>query len=122
MTIVLNHPIVPARDKAAAARVFADIFGLPFDQENGHFVPVRVNDSLTFLFNDEASFKSHHYAFHVSDAEFDSIFERIKQIGLAYGSAPWSLDDGKLNDWNGGRGVYFKDLNGHILELMTVPQ
>src|SRR6476620_6976451 len=122
VTIVLNHTIVPARDKVAAARFFADIFGLPFDQKSGHFAPVRVNDSLTLLFDDDASFESHHYAFHVSDAEFDSIFERIKQVGLAYGSAPWSLDDGKLNDWNGGRGVYFKDLNGHILELMTVPQ
>jgi hypothetical protein len=40
------------------------------------------------LFNDDASFESHHYAFHVSDAEFDSIFERIKQVGLSYGSAP----------------------------------
>ena len=116
MTIVLNHTIVPARDKVAAARFFADIFGLPFDARSGHFAPVRVNDSLTFLFDDDMSFGSHHYAFHVNDAEFDSIFERIKQAGLAYGSAPWSLDDGKLNDWNGGRGVYFKDPNGHILE------
>jgi catechol 2,3-dioxygenase-like lactoylglutathione lyase family enzyme len=122
MTIVLNHTIVPARDKVAAARFFADIFGLPFDARSGHFAPVRVNDSLTFLFDDDASFDSHHYAFQVNDAEFDSIFERIKQAGLTYGSAPWSLDDGKLNDWNGGRGVYFKDPNGHILELMTVPQ
>ena len=109
MTIVLNHTIVPARDKIAAARFFANIFGLPFDAESGHFAPVRVNDSLTFLFDDDVSFGSHHYAFHVNDAEFDSIFERIKQVGLAYGSAPWSLNDGKLNDWNGGRGVYFKD-------------
>jgi catechol 2,3-dioxygenase-like lactoylglutathione lyase family enzyme len=122
MTIVLNHTIVPARDKVAAARFFANIFGLPFDAGSGHFAFVRVNDSLTFLFDDDASFGSHHYAFHVSDAEFDSIFTRIKQAGLAYGSAPWSLDDGKLNDWNGGRGLYFKDLNGHILELMTVAQ
>jgi catechol 2,3-dioxygenase-like lactoylglutathione lyase family enzyme len=122
MTIVLNHTIVPARDKVAAARFFADIFGLPFDAESGHFAPVRVNGSLTLLFDDDDSFGSHHYAFHVSDTEFDSIFTRIKQAGLAYGSAPWSLDDGKLNDWNGGRGLYFKDLNGHILELMTVAQ
>jgi hypothetical protein len=48
----------------------------------------------------------------VSDAEFDAVFERIKKAGLSYGSAPWSLDDGELNDWNGGRGVYFKDPNG----------
>ena len=106
MTIVLNHTIVPARNKVAAARFFADIFGLPFDGGSSHFAPVRVNDSLTFLFDDDASFESHHYAFHVSDAEFDSIFERVKQAGLAYGSAPWSFDDGKLNDWSGGRGVY----------------
>jgi hypothetical protein len=60
--------------------VHFDIFGLPFDQKSGHFAPVRVNDSLTLLFDDDASFESHHYAFHVSDAEFDSIFERIKQV------------------------------------------
>jgi len=122
MTIMLNHTIVPARDKTAAARNFAQIFGLTFDGASGHFVPVRVNETLTLLFDDDSSFESHHYAFHVSDAEFDTIFRRIKEAGLAYGSAPWSLDDGKLNDWNGGRGVYFKNPDGHILELMTVPQ
>jgi len=95
---VLNHTIVPARDKVAAARFFADIFGLSFDARSGHFAPVRVNDNLTFLFDDDVSFESHHYAFHVNDAEFDSIFERVKQAGLAYGSAPWSLDNGKLNE------------------------
>ena len=122
MTIILNHTIVPARDKMAAARFFASIFGLDFnEQKSGHFAPVRVNETLTLLFDEDTSFDSHHYAFHVNDAEFDAIFERIKKAGLAYGSAPWSLEDGKLNDWNGGRGVYFKELNGHLLELMTVP-
>ena len=71
---------------------------------------------------DDDEFESHHYAFHVSDAEFDAIFGRIREAKLAYGSAPWSLDDGKLNDWNGGRGVYFRDPDSHVLELMTVPQ
>jgi catechol 2,3-dioxygenase-like lactoylglutathione lyase family enzyme len=122
MTVTLNHTIVPARDKAAAARNFAQLFELPLGRADGHFAPVRINDTLTLLFDDEESFESHHLAFHVSDAEFDAIFGRIKKAGLAYGSAPWSLDDGKLNDWNGGRGVYFKNPDGHILELMTVPQ
>src|SRR5262249_58612194 len=72
-------------------------------------------------FDQDSALESHHYAFHVSDAEFDAIFGRIKQAGLTYGSAPWSLDDGKLNDWNGGRGGYFKDPKGHVPELMTVP-
>jgi catechol 2,3-dioxygenase-like lactoylglutathione lyase family enzyme len=86
------------------------------------FAPVRVNKQLTLLFDEETKFESHHYAFHVSKAEFAAILERIKKAGIAYGSAPWSLDDGELNDWNGGRGVYFRDPNGHVLELMTVPQ
>jgi catechol 2,3-dioxygenase-like lactoylglutathione lyase family enzyme len=122
MTISLNHTIVPARDKQAAAEFFARIFGLHVDKEHGHFAPVRVNDTLTLLFDEDSSFESHHYAFHVSDSEFDQIFGRVRDAKLSYGSAPWSLDDGKLNDWNGGRGVYFKDPDGHVLELMTVPQ
>jgi catechol 2,3-dioxygenase-like lactoylglutathione lyase family enzyme len=122
MSITLNHTIVPAHDKEAAARVFARIFGLRCEGASGHFAPVHVNDTLTLLFDEETDFDSHHYAFHVDDGEFDAILGRVKAEGLRYGSGPWSLDDGKLNDWNGGRGVYFKDPDGHILELMTVPQ
>jgi hypothetical protein len=70
MTITLNHSIVPARDKRAAAQFFARIFGLHTDPKGGHFAPVRINDTLTLLFDDVKEFESHHYAFHVSDAEF----------------------------------------------------
>ncbi|MBV8399385.1 MAG: VOC family protein [Acetobacteraceae bacterium] len=123
MTITLNHTIVPARDKEAAARFFAQIFGLRYEGASGHFAPVRVNDTLTLDFDDvKGAIASQHYAFHVSDPEFDAILERVKAAGLAFGSGPWSLADGKLNDWNGGRGFYFKDPDGHILELMTVSQ
>jgi catechol 2,3-dioxygenase-like lactoylglutathione lyase family enzyme len=123
MTITLNHTIVPARDKEAAARLFAQLFALRFEGVSGHFAPVRVNETLTLLFDDDVdAFESHHYAFYVHDAEFDAVLQRVQSAGLPFGSAPWSIDDGELNDWNGGRGFYFKDRNGHILELMTVPQ
>jgi catechol 2,3-dioxygenase-like lactoylglutathione lyase family enzyme len=122
MTIRLNHTIVPARDKETAAGLFAQLFGLRFEGVSGHFAPVRVNETLTPLFDDVDRFESHHYAFHVDDAEFDAILQRVKAAGLSFGSAPWSIDDGELNDWNGGRGFYFKDRDGHILELMTVSQ
>jgi catechol 2,3-dioxygenase-like lactoylglutathione lyase family enzyme len=122
MTITLNHTIVPARDKDAAARFFARIFGLTYRGSGEHFAPVRINDTLTLLFDDADAVASQHYAFHVNDAEFDAIFERVKDAGLAFGSTPWSPDDGRLNDWGGGRGFYFKDPDGHILELMTAPQ
>jgi catechol 2,3-dioxygenase-like lactoylglutathione lyase family enzyme len=119
MAITLNHTIVPARDKDASARFFADIFGLTYEQSNGHFAPVRVNDSLTLDFDDNDEFDIHHYAFHVSDPEFDAIVKRVQEAGLAFGSDPWNLENRQLNSWNGGRGVYFCDPNGHILELMT---
>jgi catechol 2,3-dioxygenase-like lactoylglutathione lyase family enzyme len=122
MTITLNHTIVPVRDKVAAATFFARIFGLKRGRTN-YFAPVKLNKDLTLLFSDDdEAFESHHYAFHVSNAEFDAIFGRIKKAEIAYGSAPWSPEDGKLNDWGGGRGLYFKDPDGHLLELMTVPQ
>ena len=122
MTIMLNHTIVPARDKAAAAKFFADIFGLKRGR-SGYFAPVRINNSLTLLFSDEdPKFESHHYAFHVTNRDFEAILRRVKKANIAFGSAPWSLEDGELNDWNGGRGVYFRDPDGHVLELMTAPQ
>jgi catechol 2,3-dioxygenase-like lactoylglutathione lyase family enzyme len=55
----------------------------------------------------------------VSDAEFDAIFDRIKTAGIPYGSGPRALEDGQINTRRGGRGVYFRDPNGHILELLT---
>lgn len=121
MAITLNHTIVPAHDKDVSARFFADIFGLAYEGPAGHFAPVRVNDTLTLDFDTDTGFGSHHYAFHVSEAEFDAIFGRIKARRLAYGSGPGRPDDGKLNDWNGGRGVYFRDPAGHLLELLTRP-
>ncbi len=119
MTIVLNHTIVPAHDKEASARFFARIFGLAYDGRDSHFAPVHVNDTLTLDFDDGESFESHHYAFHVSDAEFDAILARVQAADLAYGSEPWNPENRRLNSWNGGRGFYFKDPNGHLLELMT---
>ncbi|WP_246207104.1 VOC family protein [Methylocystis heyeri] len=119
MTIVLNHTIAPAHDKAAAAEWFAKIFGLRAEYDDGHFASVRINEALTLLFAEENSFSPNHYAFHVGDAEFDAILARVKAARLAFGSAPWSEADGKLNDWNGGRGVYFRSPDGHLLELMT---
>ena len=123
MTITLNHTIVWARDKDAAARLFAEIFGLRFEGSGGHFAQVRVNDTLTLDFAEaKGIIAGQHYAFHVSGAEFDAILLRVKDAGLAFGSGPRSLEDGKLNNWNGGRGFYYRGHDGHVIELMTMPQ
>jgi catechol 2,3-dioxygenase-like lactoylglutathione lyase family enzyme len=86
MAIVLDHTIVPARDKVASARFFARIFGLEYKGPHSHFAPVQVNEQLTLDFDERGDFEHHHYAFRISEAEFDAIFARVKEEGIAYGS------------------------------------
>ena len=123
MTIHLDHTIVPSKDKRASARFFAEILGLTVTPGRGYFAQVQVNENLTFDFADESDpLPSLHYAFHVSDPEFEAIFGRVKAKGIAYGSEPHSHTDGRINTRRGGRGLYFEDPNGHLLEVMTVPE
>jgi catechol 2,3-dioxygenase-like lactoylglutathione lyase family enzyme len=120
MTIELNHMIVPVRDKEESVRFYERIFGFKYEGPMGPFAPVRIpSQSLTLDFDTSESFDTSHYAFKVSEAEFDEIFARVKGEGLAYGSGPFSPEDGEINHWNGGRGVYFRDPSGHLLELLT---
>jgi catechol 2,3-dioxygenase-like lactoylglutathione lyase family enzyme len=120
MAIELNHLIVPARDKEEAARFYERMFGFEYPGPLGHFAPIRIpGQSLTLDFDTWESFEPQHYAFKVSEAEFDAIFGRIVEAGLAYGSAPFDSENGEINRWNGGRGVYFRDPSGHLLELLT---
>ena len=119
MAIVLDHTIVPARDKEQSARFLARILGLRYEGPMSHFAPVRVNDTLTLDFDNDDEFESHHYAFKVDEKDFDAIFERVQAEGLTYGSGPYSLDDMQINHRRGGRGFYFRDPNGHVLEVLT---
>ena len=131
MAIHLDHTIVPAKDKTASAEFFAEIFGLTVN--GGYFARVQVNESLTLAFTDEperwgssgydpGTGQCHHYAFHVSDAEFEGIFGRVKARRVPYGSGPYNHTDNRIYTRRGGRGFYFKDPYGHLLEVMTVPE
>ena len=121
MTIELNHTIVPAHDNEASARFYRDLFGFEYDGPMGHFAPVRISSqALTLDFNTSKNFNRQHYAFKVSEEEFDEIFGRVQAQDLVYGSGPGTPEDGVINTWNSGRGVYFRDPNGHLLELLTM--
>lgn len=123
MTIRLDHTIVPAKDKAVAAEFFAEIFGLKVKPGRGYFAQVQINESLTFDFSDEGpSIESHHYAFHVDEAEFEGIWSRVKARGIPYGNGPDNSANGKIYTRRGGRGFYFENPDGHLLEVMTVPE
>ena len=117
--MILDHTIVPSHDKVTAAKWIADLFGVPYAGQQGHFAPVKVNDTLSLDFDNAEDFASHHYAFYVTDEEFDQVFDRVKERGVVYGSGPRSQDDMQLNHRHEGRGFYFRDADGHSWELLT---
>lgn len=123
MTIKLNHTIVHSLDKRTAADFFAEIFGLPKPVPFGPFLDVETGNEVTLAFLDAEGMEiqMQHYAFLVSEGEFDQIFGRIKERGLKYWADPGRKQEGEINRHFGGRGVYFQDPSGHLLEIITRP-
>ena len=122
MSVQLNHTIVHARDNRESATFMAEILGLPPPQPFSHFMVVEAANgvSLDFLSTHEPIHRQH-YAFLVSETEFDEIFGRIKQRGLEYWADPAGKRPQEINRHDGGRGLYFRDPAGHYLEIITRP-
>jgi catechol 2,3-dioxygenase-like lactoylglutathione lyase family enzyme len=122
MSVQLNHTIIYCKDKAAEAGFLADVLGLPAPRAAGHFLQVGVADGVSLDFMAiENAVQGHHYAFLVSEGEFDAIWGRIKARGLAFWADPGARQAGEINHYNGGRGLYFKSPEGHWLEILTRP-
>jgi catechol 2,3-dioxygenase-like lactoylglutathione lyase family enzyme len=119
MSIELNHTIVGATDKHTSARFLADILGRAVGADTGPFTPVQLDNGVTLDYMDRAHVTPQHYAFLVSDADFDAAFGRIRAAGLAYFADPGYQQPGEINTRWGGRGVYFRDPDGHSMELLT---
>ena len=118
----LNYTIVAAHDKETAAKFLSEIRGLPAPSLVGPFAVVRVSDdtSLDYIEAD-GEIASQHYAFLVNETEFDAIFDRIRNRRLTYWADPARHERDQINNWDGGRGLYFDDPNGHLLEIITRP-
>jgi catechol 2,3-dioxygenase-like lactoylglutathione lyase family enzyme len=122
MTAQLNHTIVESRDKREAATFFAEMLGLPDPQAYGPFLVLETGNDVSLDFVDaQGPVHPQHYAFLVSDDEFDEVFGRIKERGLAYWADPFHRRPDEINHNDGGRGVYWTDPNGHNLEIITRP-
>ncbi len=120
MAILLDHLIVPSHSPVRSAQFLADLLDVAWESEVGHFSPVYANETLTLDFAQREQFASHHYCFHVSDDEFDGIFERVRAAGIPYRSTPQGTDDMQLNTRLGGRNFYWTDSDEHIWEVLTV--
>lgn len=124
MAISFNHTIVAAQNREESAAFFTELFGLPPAKEFGPFLAVELNHGVSLDFAQLPGLddvRPQHYAFLVSEQEFDDIYGRIKDRGLQHWADPHGQHSGEINHNDGGRGVYFQDPAGHYLEIITRP-
>jgi catechol 2,3-dioxygenase-like lactoylglutathione lyase family enzyme len=122
MPVELNHTIVHASDQARSAAFLAELLGLPEPTRFGPFLVVEAANGVSLdVMADPGPIQPQHYAFLVTEAEFDEIFDRIGKRGLDFWADPSHREPGRINHNDGGRGVYWSDPDGHSLEIITRP-
>ena len=122
MSVQLNHTIVWCRDRQRSATFLADILGLPTPTRFGPFLVVGMGNGVSLDFHEtDGEITSQHYAFLISEGDFEQIFGRIRERQIEHWADPSQTRSGEINRNDGGRGVYFEDPDGHLLEIITRP-
>jgi catechol 2,3-dioxygenase-like lactoylglutathione lyase family enzyme len=122
MSVELNHTIVWCHDQKKSAKFFADVLGLDAPKPFGHFLVIETSNGVSLDFADaDGKISSQHYAFLISEEEFDQVSRRIKERDIIYWADPARTRKNQINQNDGGRGMYFEDPNGHFLEVITRP-
>jgi catechol 2,3-dioxygenase-like lactoylglutathione lyase family enzyme len=122
MSVELNHTIIWCADKARSAAFLTETLGLPPARTFFHFLVVDLANNVSVdFYQKEGPVAPQHYAFLVDDETFDAAFDRIKAGGVAHWADPARTKPGEINRHYGGRGLYFEDPDGHLLEIITTP-
>jgi len=124
MSIKFNHTIIAAKDKKQSASWLTELFSLPDPEPFGHFLAVAVANDVSLDYAEVGSgeeVRPQHYAFLVSEDDFDSIYGKIRDRGIEHWADPRRSRPGEINRNDGGRGVYFQDPAGHYMEILTRP-
>lgn len=120
MAIELNHTIVAAHDPKASAQFLAGILGVEVGAPVAHFTPVTLANRVTLDYDRADQVAPQHYAFLVSDEEFEAAFGRIRDAGITYYADPGCTRAGEVYQGKAGhRGTYFRDPDGHLMEILT---
>jgi catechol 2,3-dioxygenase-like lactoylglutathione lyase family enzyme len=122
VSVELNHTIVACRDQARSAEFLTEILGLPAATRFGRFLVVATDNGVSLDFAEtDGDIATQHYAFLIGEDEFDLIFGRITERGIAHWADPGRSRPEEINRNYGGRGVYFADPDGHLMEIITRP-
>jgi len=120
--IELNHTIVWCRDRQRSAGFLAEILGRPTPGRFGPFLVVELDNGVSLdFYQTGGEVAAQHYAFLIGEDDFDRVFARIRERGIGYWADPGQEQPGRINRNDGGRGVYFEDSDGHLLEVITRP-
>lgn len=122
MSVQLNHTIVWCHDKHKSSDFLAHILGRASPVPFYHFMVVELDNGVSLDFMEkDGEIARQHYAFLIDEGEFDTAFARIRAEGAPYWADPGRSRPNEINHNDGGRGVYFEDPDGHLLELLTRP-
>ncbi len=124
MAVQFNHTLIYCRDQKRSSAFMAEILGLADPHPFSVFMCVDTENGVSLDFieaGENAQITPQHYAFLISEEEFDEIFARIEAKGLDYWADPFLSKKAEINRNDGGRGVYFHDPDGHLLEVLTRP-
>ena len=122
MAVQLNHTIVWCRNQQASSQFLADMLGRPPPGRFARFHVVELDNGVSLDFAErEGEVALQHYAFLISEPDFDAVLARIHERKLDHWADPMRQRPGEINRNDGGRGVYFPDPDGHFLEVLTRP-
>ena len=122
MAVQLNHTIVWCTDQRRSAAFLAEMLGRPPARRFMHFLVVDMDNGVSLDFYEKSGdIALQHYAFLIGEADFDAVYARIRERGLEHWADPARAKSGEINRHWGGRGVYFHDPDGHLLEVITRP-
>lgn len=118
----LDHIIVHATDPRRSAALLAAVLGVPVLPDWGPFARVQTGNRVTLDYvRDNPPFTEQHCAFLVDDETFDAAHRRLVDRRTPIWADPFRRRPGEINQRYGGRGVYFDDPDGHLMELITAP-
>jgi extradiol dioxygenase family protein len=119
MKVLLDHMSVPVHDRASTAQFYASVFGVSTDGPRSRSGWVALSDGLSLILEEGEVPGPRHYAFRVEMTDFRTTVERVRDLGIPFGTSSASMDGQIKSRPDRSHSIYFHDPNGHSLELIT---